>query len=281
MRRSLLAVLLAASVAGVVVAEELTVDQVISAHKFGAPAESIVARINDPATTVASLGADAVTKMQAAGVPDTVVQALLARAKAAAPTAVTPDNPRLVELVRLVKSGLSETLTIELIQRTPDRVPPTANDLVYLKENQVPDAVIAALMMPSAAAVAAPAAAGEKAAAPPEEVEVDGLILKTSFARKNRDGKVLLSEDRILWRDSVDSSQNLEIFGAGLKRITVECEPRGEGSFCHEVNLEMAKGDDFTFRDQKRDLGGNEAIERLVDVLKAAFPEVPYQEKVK
>lgn len=276
MRNSFVAVLLALSVAGVVAAEELTVDQVISAHKFGAPAESILARVNDPTTTVASLAADAVTRLQASGVPEAVIQALLARAKVAAPTAVTPDNPRLVELVRLVKSGLTESLTIDLIQGTPNRVQPTANDLVYLKENQVPDAVIAALMV-----VSPPAAGGAKAAAPSRDVELDGLVLMTSFARKNRDGKILLTEDRILWRDSVDSSRNLEIFGAGLKRITVECQARGEDSFCHEVNLDMAKGGDFTFRDQKRDLGGNEAIVRFLDALKVAFPDVPYQEKVK
>jgi hypothetical protein len=127
----------------------------------------------------------------------------------------------------------------------------------------------------------APTAAEAKAAAPPKEVEVDGLVLKTSFTRKNRDGKILLSDDRVLWRDSVDSSQNLEIFSAGLKRITADCEAHAEGSFCHEVTLDMMKGDDFTFRDRKRDLGGNEAIERLLEALKTAYPDVPYQEKVK
>ena len=75
-----------------------------AAHGFGAPPENIIQKINDPANTVAPILPGGVEKMRAAGVPDTVIAAMQAKAMPA-PQPVQPDNPalaRYVELARLL-----------------------------------------------------------------------------------------------------------------------------------------------------------------------------------
>ena len=134
-----------------VTAEEITVDKVLAAQSFGAPAESILARINDPANTVPSIPAADVEKLRAAMVPEPVVSALLAKAPPAAPipaagTSQQPDNPKAVEVVKVFKAGTSEKLIVDQLMQNGVVQRPSLNDLIYLKENNVPEGVIRALM---------------------------------------------------------------------------------------------------------------------------------------
>lgn len=100
---TLLALLLALPVA----AEEITVDKLLAAQSF-----------------------------------DVSVAALLAKAPPAAaaptPSALQPDNPKLVTLVRAVQAGTSESLLIDQIKQTGVTQRPSLNDLIYMKDNRVP-----------------------------------------------------------------------------------------------------------------------------------------------
>jgi len=71
------------------------------------------------------------------------------------------------------------------------------------------------------------------------------------------------------------------MFPAGLKAVHAQCLAKPEGKFCHEVTFEMAKGSDFTFVDAKMDLGGNEAIKKLLEGIRTLYPKMPIVEKVK
>lgn len=169
--------------------EELTADKIIAAHEFGAPPEKIVEKVNDPANTVAPLLAANLEKMRAAGVPEAVITAMQAKAQPA-PQPLKPDHPEMEKVVKLVQSGVTETLIIDLIKQTPNSPQLTHGDLIYLKENRVPDAVIAALMQassvnvtPAAAVAAAPGSAAVAAGAavptpkPSLDTTIDGLLL--------------------------------------------------------------------------------------------------------
>ena len=145
MRRGLLVcVLLLAAVAG---AEELTVNSILTAHKMGAPADGIIAMVNNPANTVKISSAE-LTTLRSAGVPENVIAAIQLRMPVPTPVppATQPDTPGLVDLVKLVKSGLSETLIIEQLKASGKTYNPTINDLVYLKENAVPEPIIKELL---------------------------------------------------------------------------------------------------------------------------------------
>jgi hypothetical protein len=295
MTRSLSVIVLLLLATASAVAEEITTDMIISARSFGAPTESIIRKIQDPANTIAEMSADDFVKLRSAGVSEAIIQALVTRASSARPSgerAVQPDNPEIAEVVRLVESGLSESLIIEQVRRAAPGYELTNNDLIYLKQNQVPESIIAALIgsvaqgsssAPSAASTTSSRHAARAATPRPEDDnEFEGLVLnRPSFLKKNRTGTAVLTEDRLLWRDSANAKENLEIFPAGLKRIRLKCEARAEGeSFCFEVELGMTKGDDFTFTDAKRDMGGNETLMRFCNALRKAFPNVPYKEKL-
>ncbi len=273
-------------------AEEITVDKILAAHGFGASVESILAKVNDPGNTVSVMTPSDAEKLRTAGVPESVVSALLAKAPPASPAPTTaspatlssgtrPDNPRAVDVVKAVQAGTSEKLIVDQLMQKGVEQRPSLNDLIYLKENKVPEGVIRALM--EAPLVAAGMGAGRSAGPPPvpSSIEVDGLVRKTSLWSKNRSGKLILKGDKIDWLDGTNQADSFEMFPAGLKAVRTECLAKPEGKFCHEVELQMSKGDDFTFTDAKADVGGNESIKALLSAVKTLYPKLPIVEKVK
>jgi len=138
MRYSLLGVFCLAIAAASARAEVLTVNSILTAQKAGAPTEGIVAMVNSPNNTVAMSAGDLVT-LRAAGVPEDVITAVWARVPAPDPTAaqVVPDDARLVDLVRLIKSGISEAIVAEQVKQDARPYDLSVNDLLYLKQNGV------------------------------------------------------------------------------------------------------------------------------------------------
>jgi len=280
MKKTLLALVLVAAIPAA--AEELTVDKILAAQSFGVSAEAILAKVNDPGNTVAVLTQADVDRLRAAGVSEGVVTALQAKAPKpeppAAPAGTKPDNPKAEMLVKAVQAGTSEALIVDQIMKSGVHARPSLNDLIYFKENKVPEGVIRALM--EAPLVAEGAAAGAKALVP-NEIEVDGLVKKEGLFSKNRPGKLTLKKDKIEWLDGLSQADAFEMFPAGLKAVHAQCLAKPEGKFCHEVTFEMAKGSDFTFVDAKMDLGGNEAIKKLLEGIRTLYPKMPIVEKVK
>ena len=280
---TLLALLLALPTA----AEEITVDKILAAHGFGASTESILAKVNDPGNTVSVLAPSDGEKLRAAGIPESVVSALLAKAttpSAPAPTVSSgtqPDNPKAMDVVRAVQAGTSEKLIVDQIMQNGVAQRPSLNDLIYLKENRVPEGVIRALMDAPLAAAGTVTGRSTGPAPVPSQVEVDGLVRKTGLWSKNRNGKLVLKADKIEWLDGTNQADSFEMFPAGLKAVKTECLAKPEGKFCHEVELQMSKGDDFAFADAKADVGGNESIKALLNAVKTLYPKLPIVEKVK
>lgn len=285
MKKTLLALLLVAALPAA--AEEITVEKVLAAHGFGVDGRTLLSRINDPANTVPPIPAADVDRLRAAGIPEYVVSALLAKAPPAPATAAAdlqPDNPKVLDLVRAVRAGTSEALIIDQIMQNGVTQRPSLNDLIYLKENRIPEGIIRALMEAPIVAAAVPGAAGTRSvAAPPvpAQVEVEGLVRKTGAFRKSRPGKMILTAEKIEWIDGRSQADSFEMFPAGLKAIGTECLARPDGKFCHEVELDMARGGSFKFVDDKANVGGNEAIRALIEAVKTLYPRVPIVEKLK
>lgn len=279
MKKTLLTLVLLAALPAL--AEELTVDKILAAQSFGVSPEAILAKVTDPANTVAPLTQADVDRLRAAGVSDGVVTALQAKAPKpeppAAPAATRPDNPRAETLVKAVQAGTSEALIVDQLMKTGVHARPTLTDLIYFKENKVPEGIIRALME---APIVAEAAAGGKAVVP-NEIEIDGLVKKEGLFSKNRPGKLTLKKEKIEWLDGLSQADAFEMFPAGLKAVHADCLAKPEGKYCHEVTFEMAKGSDFTFVDSKMDVGGNESIRKLLDGVKTLYPKMPIVEKVK
>jgi hypothetical protein len=268
-------------------AEELTIDKIIAAHSFGAPPEKIVEKINDPANTVAPIPPGGIEKLRAAGIPETVITALQAKALPA-PLPLQPDNPNLTKVVKLVQSGVTESLLIDLIKQSPDVKPLSPNDLIYLKENRVPDAVVAAWMSTAAAGGAATAAAAGAvpagAAAPPKaatDAVIDGLLLmRGTFLSKDHQGKLTFKGDDLIWASATDAKSNFTAKVTALERAWLKCQPLPGGSFCFEIGFKIFKGKDYAFRDVGSDTGSNDNVKKVREVLQARFPNLVFEEKI-
>jgi hypothetical protein len=295
--RTLLGVACVALVASLAAADEITVDKVLTAVSLGAPAENIIAQINNPANTVAPVSSADVARLKSANVPEGVVQALLAKAPTPTPTPtfVQPDEKRLENLVKLIKQGVSESLIAEHLRLKGESYNLTTNDLLYLKQNQVPESLIGVLLnaggaaAPAAGVGAAAAAAGATAAAAAapakkpltSEVEITGLVMKkATFLRKDRVGKLVFKGDEISWVDSDDPSQNLQLRASGITKAWMRCQPRPQSPFCYELGFEIFHGDSFKFQDSKLASGINDQVTAVRQLFKDHYPNVLINEQI-
>ena len=286
MRRALFVI--AILTAAVAAASQLTVQEILAAHRAGANEQGMVALVQG-AESVAPVTMSDIAMLRAAGVPETVIQALAARAPQPTPTPSPsePEDARLTNVVRLVKSGLSQELIAEQIRRSGEQYALSVNDLIYLKENQIPEAVIQALMtsggkspMGTTTAPAKPGMGVTQAGTP--QTEFEGLVFKKGgvFA-KNRTGKLLLESDKLYWRDAENSGENFELFIKGTKQLKVTCLAGEAEPFCYGITFDFTKGDDYNFEDAQKDVGGNENLMLLVNSLKVLYPKLAVIEKVK
>ncbi len=262
-------------------AEVLTVNSILTAQKAGASTGGIIAMVNDPANTVGMSAGDLVT-LRDAGVSERVITAVWVRVPPPAPTPVplTPDDARLVDVVRLVKSGMSESIVAEQVRRDERPYDLTVNDLVYLKQNGVGESTIGALMATRAdAPVVAefePARGAPAGNPTPAAQSFDSLVLKTSFMKKNRPGRLDMQGDSLIWTDGNDPKQNFEFKTTGLQKVWFTCQARSPENFCYQINFQIVKGARYRFQDFNRESGSNAAVLKVMDALRAYYPQVAY-----
>jgi hypothetical protein len=280
MRRLLVAlVLLTATMA---VAEELTVGMILSAHRAGADAAGLVKLINDPVYTTMKVSAADLDTLKAGGIPSEAIAALQARmpVPTPAPAPSKPDDPRLGDIVRLVKSGLSEAVIMDQIKGSSQPYELSVNDLVYLKENGVSEPVIKELLATKGKAGTAPVAVaptGGGAPADLKEVSVEGVVLvKPTFLKKNRPGRIVMLKDSIQWIDGNDPVENVTFNASGIEKVWLSCQARTTENFCYQINIQIVKGARYRFQDRNRETGSNEGVLKLEQLIKSRYPTAPF-----
>lgn len=269
-------------------AEELTVDSLVKMHRSGAPADIIVGMVNRPDNTVVMTTADLVTLRDAA-VPESVIAAVWARLPAPAPAAVPlePNDARLVDIVRLIRSGMSESIIAEQVRQSGQVYNLSVNDLLYLQQNRAKESTIAALMAtrfggpaePDAQNVEPAVAPSESKVAPPS-ADFDDLVLvkKGMFGwmHKNRPGRLALVGDTLEWEDDRGSKESFQFQIGGIDKVWLTCEARSSGNFCHQINFKIVKGDVYRFQDVGRDSGSNVAVLRVMETLRTSHPRLTF-----
>lgn len=189
-----------------------------------------------------------------------------------ATVSLQPDDARLVDLVRLIGTGISESILAEQVQRSDQTYALSVNDVLYLKEHGAKDSTIAALMATRAGSPAAPPAA-------PSELVFDDLeLVNDGFWRRDRKGRLVMRGNTLWWEGSHGSRNDLELQIAGLEKVWYTCEARPSESFCYQLNLEIVKGGTYRFRDLHRDAGSNAAITKVEAALRTYFPRLPFGE---
>ena len=186
---------------------------------------------------------------------------------------IAPDDPRLVDLVRMVKSGLSESIIAEQLGQSGEAFSLSVNDLLYLKQNGVPESIIRTLMSPRGGIQAAPGAAG---AAPPELTFDDLEEVRPTFFQKDRSGRLVMRGNSLAWVDGRDSKNNFEFQITGLRKVWFTCQARTPENFCYQINFEIVKGAEYRFRDVNRESGSNAAVLKVMEALRMYFPQVAF-----
>jgi hypothetical protein len=282
MKRAVIGILLGAAflafAAVAASAEELTVNSILSAQQSGAPADGIVAMVNSPANTIAMTAGDLLT-LRDAGVPETVISAIWARVPAPppAPVPLQPDDARLVDHVRLTRSGMSEAIIAEQVKQAGRAYNLSVNDLLYLKENGVQESMIVALLATHVVAPAVPAVA-------PSELVFDNLVLVKKglfgFLKKDRAGRLVLNGDVFTWEDSRYPNENFTFQVSGLEKVWFTCDARSSENFCYQFNSKIVKGDTYRFQDSGRESGSNAAVLEIMDALRTYFPRLTFSTSV-
>ena len=257
-------------------AEQLDINSVLAKQKAGATADALIAAINDPANTVA-IKADDLPALRTAGVPETVIVAIQQKIggttalPAPPPPAAQPDDARLADVVKIVKSGISEPLIAEQIKQSGLTYKLTMNDLLYLKQNGVQDSVISALL-------AAKDAEAKKAAAPPAETVYSELLLVRGFGPLHRDrpGRLVLKGDTFSWVDGADPKENFSFQVPGLEKVWYTCESQAAGDVCYQINFQIVKGPRYSFADVSRATGSNATVKAIMEMLRSTFPRAPF-----
>lgn len=261
---------LAAAAAG---AEELTVNSILTLQQSGAPADIIITRVNSPDNTIAMTAGDLVA-LRNAGVPETVINAIWARIPAStpAPTPLQPNDARLVDIVRLIKSGISGSIIAEQVRQSGQVYNPSVNDLLYLKENGASESTIEALMATRAGAPAAPAVA-----VAPSELVFDNLVqVRTGFWKKDHEGRLVMQGDTLRWENHRKPKENFTFQIAGLEKVWLTCDARSSENFCYQINFKIVKGDRYSFRDSHRETGSNAAVLAVMEALRTYYPRLTF-----
>ncbi|HEX7681119.1 MAG TPA: hypothetical protein VF713_23485, partial [Thermoanaerobaculia bacterium] len=184
---------------------------------------------------------------------------------------VAPDDARLTDIVRIVKSGISESLIAEQIKQSGVSYKLSMNDLLYLKQNSVQDSVISALL-------ATKEQEAKKAAAAPAETAFNELLLVHGWGplRRERPGRLLLKGDTFSWIDGTDPKENFEFQTGGLQKVWYTCQSQTAGDVCYQINFQIVKGPRYSFADVSRATGSNATVKAVMETLRKDFPRAPF-----
>jgi hypothetical protein len=262
-------------------AEQLDVSTILAKQKAGATAFALTAIVNDPSNTLA-VTTDDLGSLRSGGVPETVIAAIQQRLAgqasatatppAAAPAPAAPDDARLADVVKIVKSGISESLIAEQIKQSGLAYKLSMNDLLYLKQNGVQDSVISALL-------ATKEAAAKMAATPPAETAFNELLMVHGWGplRKERPGRLVLKADTFSWIDGKDPKENVDFQVPGLEKIWFTCQSQPSGDdLCYQINFQIVKGPRYSFADVSRATGSNATVKALMETLRKNYPRAPF-----
>lgn len=264
------------------IAEQLDVNTILAKQKAGSSADALLAAVNDPANTLA-IRAEDITALRSGGVPDVVIAVIQQRianhvgaAPATQPAATTPppvapDDSRLADIVRIVKSGISESLIAEQIKQSGITYKLSMNDLLYLKQNGVQDSVISALL-------ATKEQEAKKAAAAPAETAFNELLAVHGWGplRKERPGRLMLKGDMFSWIDGKDPKENFEFQIPGLEKVWYTCQSQPGGEVCYQINFQIVKGPRYSFADVSRATGSNATVKAVMETLRKDYPRAPF-----
>jgi len=173
------------------------------------------------------------------------------------------------EIIKLYKSGLSREVILQYIDGYQKEYKLSADDLIYLKENNIPDEILREIILHQNIL-------GQKNLSEKFPKEFQNLILKGKFLKKDRLGNILVKEESLEWHDSKDPSKNFSFKISAIKTIWLECKPRAVENFCYEINFSTFDGSKYKFSDFNWENGENKITTEIYNFFKENFKNIIY-----
>ena len=175
------------------------------------------------------------------------------------------------ELLKLKAAAVSEELMINFVENYKKRYQISAEDLILLKEKEIPEKVIKKLLEHQSFIT-------EEKKESPFPKEFKSLVLKRGALKKDRIGTLIIREDRVEWLDSKNPSLNFSFKTDNIKSISLKCKPKAVEAFCYEITFSNFKGKDYSFSDFNWESGENKQINSLYNFLKENFKNIIFGE---
>jgi hypothetical protein len=204
----------------------------------------------------------------------------------AAPTASSADSKLVEDITRLWKANLSEEFIDKYFARTDLARDLTPDDVVRLRNNGVPESLIASLTLREPAAGPA-ATAPPMAPGPDDSRRWDGLALRNSgiVLLKSRwdSGTLEFREASLRWIDSKRTEKNVLIPFVQATEQQLTCLKKAGGNECFEWVVKT-RSEEYRFRDAAWRQGENAKVQELFEFFRGAYPNlissrVPVDEK--
>lgn len=238
-------------------AEELTVPEVIAAHRAGAPVEGILRLVRE-ASSVAVLAAADLERLHTAGVPQAVIDAMAARHAAPSPTPAPTGSE--ADDGRLRGRGIPETV-VATPTKTP--TPPAPSPI----STTAPPAILA--VVPTPLPTQTPAVA----------LVFEPLVRLTGAFRKAQAGRLVLTAETLEWFDAGNSSRGVRIPASSLEVVWLSTTQRGQGAPLVELRVRAVGGEDVTFRDIEASAEAGLRVPALYRAIREHFPQIVLPEK--
>ncbi len=177
------------------------------------------------------------------------------------------------ELLKLNSAGVSEEIMIDYVENYKKKYQISAEDLILLKEKNVPENVIKKLLQFQSFQLEE-----KKENVFPKEFKT--LVLKKGFLKKDRIGTIAIREERVEWLDIKDPSSSFSFRIDNIRSIFLKCEPKAEKPFCYEITFSNFQGKDYSFSDFNWKSGENKQIISLYNFFKENFKNIIYGETI-
>lgn len=195
---------------------------------------------------------------------------------AATPMAASANSALVDDITRLWKANLSEDFINKYFARTDLARDLTPDDVVRLRNNGVPESLIASLTLRGPVAGAA-SNAPPMAARPGDSRRWDGLALRNSgiVLLKSRwdSGTLEFREASLRWIDSKRTEKNVLVPFEQVTEQQLTCLKKAGGNECFEWVVKT-RSEEYRFRDTAWRQGENAKVQDLFDFFRGAYPNL-------
>ncbi len=193
------------------------------------------------------------------------------------PAASASVNSALVEdIIRLWKANLSEDFINKYVAHSDLARDLTADDVVRLRSEGVPETLIASITLRRGDAPASAKASGA-AAAPAGPRRWDGLTRRNSgvvlFKGRWDSGVLEFKDGSLRWVDSHDAGKNVLLPAAQITEQQLTCLKKSGGNECFEWVVKT-RNEEYRFRDVAWQQGENAKVAELFEYFSGAYPSL-------